>query len=165
MYRPNFCAECGERIIRPRWHLWTSRRFCPNCAPRLRNTRLLLPALACLSLFILGLGAGRALHPAPPPLVIERRQPGMTPTRTAQAQLPPVNTKTGSSSAPTRPESSAANIAPARPADSPEIVSTCGALTKKGTPCQRRVRGTGRCWQHKGLPAAVPLEARIVKGE
>lgn len=24
----------------------------------------------------------------------------------------------------------------------------CGALTKKGTPCRRKVNGGGRCWQH-----------------
>jgi hypothetical protein len=26
------------------------------------------------------------------------------------------------------------------------------------------VRGTGRCWQHKGMPAMIPLEKRIVTG-
>jgi len=25
---------------------------------------------------------------------------------------------------------------------------TCGALTKKGTSCRRKVKGGGRCWQH-----------------
>jgi len=33
-----------------------------------------------------------------------------------------------------------------------EKVYTCGARTKKGTPCSRRVQGPVRCWQHKGLP-------------
>lgn len=28
-------------------------------------------------------------------------------------------------------------------------VGTCGARTQKGTPCKRRVKGGGRCWQHK----------------
>jgi hypothetical protein len=28
----------------------------------------------------------------------------------------------------------------------------CGALTRKGTPCSRRVRKGERCWQHAGLP-------------
>lgn len=26
--------------------------------------------------------------------------------------------------------------------------STCGAPTKKGGPCKRKVAGEGRCWQH-----------------
>jgi hypothetical protein len=42
-----------------------------------------------------------------------------------------------------------------RPTDPAETVSICGARTQKGTPCQRRVRGTGRCWQHKGMPAII----------
>jgi hypothetical protein len=29
-------------------------------------------------------------------------------------------------------------------------VGTCGALTRKGRACQRRVRGGGHCWQHGG---------------
>ncbi len=29
------------------------------------------------------------------------------------------------------------------------VSSLCGAPTQKGTPCQRKVSGGGRCWQHK----------------
>jgi hypothetical protein len=163
MYTPNFCTECGERITYTRWHFWTSRRFCPLCAPRFRNARILLPILASVTLFTLGLGAGRALRPAPPPLIIERRQPSAPSTQTAQLQSPSANTNTGNSSAQAKPQPNAGDAIPERPADSPDIVSICGALTKKGTPCQRRVHGTGRCWQHKGMPAIIPLEERIVK--
>jgi hypothetical protein len=31
-----------------------------------------------------------------------------------------------------------------------EKVYTCGARTRKGKPCSRRVKEPGRCWQHKG---------------
>lgn len=32
----------------------------------------------------------------------------------------------------------------------------CGAPTKKGTACRRRVKKAGeRCWQHKGRPRAA----------
>ena len=34
----------------------------------------------------------------------------------------------------------------------------CGARTKKGTPCSRRVHGQVRCWQHKGMAAMLPVE-------
>lgn len=34
----------------------------------------------------------------------------------------------------------------------------CGAATKKGTPCSRKVKGGGRCWQHKGQDALFPQE-------
>ena len=34
-YRPNFCSECGEKIVRLRWRLWTSRRFCDKCSAQI----------------------------------------------------------------------------------------------------------------------------------
>ncbi|HET8781874.1 MAG TPA: hypothetical protein VFM63_05630, partial [Pyrinomonadaceae bacterium] len=44
-----------------------------------------------------------------------------------------------------------------------EHTYTCGARTKKGKPCSRRVHGPIRCWQHKGMPAMLPLEKLIIK--
>jgi hypothetical protein len=42
----------------------------------------------------------------------------------------------------------------------------CGARTKKGTPCHRRVHVAGeRCFQHKGMAAMVPLEKLMVKSK
>jgi hypothetical protein len=42
-------------------------------------------------------------------------------------------------------------------------VYICGARTKKGMPCSRRVHGPVRCWQHKGMPAMLPQEKLLVK--
>lgn len=164
MYQPNFCAECGERIARARWHVWTNRRFCPQCEPRFRSARMLLPLLAGAVLFIVGLLAGRAVRTAPPPLlVIERGQPSIAPTQTAQTLPAQPNAKRESqpaTAARAAPKTDSAAIELA--GDSSETIYICGALTKKGTPCRRRVRGTGRCWQHKGQPAAIPLAERLV---
>jgi len=44
-----------------------------------------------------------------------------------------------------------------------EDVYLCGARTKKGTPCSRRVHSPARCWQHKGMPAMLPQEKLLVK--
>ena len=49
-----------------------------------------------------------------------------------------------------------------RPTDPQEVVYICGARTKKGTPCQRRVRGPFRCWQHRGMPAMLPPSKLVV---
>lgn len=38
---------------------------------------------------------------------------------------------------------------PSSPPSTPTYTGTCGARTKKGTPCKRKVVGGGRCWQHK----------------
>lgn len=156
MYKPNFCAECGAQVVRARWHLWTSRRFCQTCAPRFRQSSIIRPLIACAIIFSFGLIIGRSARHAPPPLVVEQ-------SRTAAPQT-------------NNPVSQATNVAPQaapiygadgtateRPTDPNEIVSICGARTKKGTPCSRRVRGTGRCWQHKGMPAMLPPEKLIVK--
>ena len=142
MYQPNFCNECGEQVIRERWHLWTSRRFCAKCAPRFRKQHLLAPILAGGSLLGAGLAAGHLTNPAPSPLTVEQRPaPLMSappPAASQQAALSPNPATIG-------------------------VVSMCGARTKKGAPCSRRVHGTGRCFQHIGLPAILPPERLILQ--
>ena len=167
MYKPNFCAECGEHVERTRWHLWTSRRFCPACAKRFQRSQILLPLMASLMLFSLGLVAGRLQRPAPAPLIIERGQ--LTAVPAADAPKAGAQSTDGESETPTTPATSKPGYGPdgtanERPTDPNETVSICGARTQKGTPCQRRVRGTGRCWQHKGMPAMLPPDKLVVKG-
>ncbi|HJR08760.1 MAG TPA: hypothetical protein VJ842_15985 [Pyrinomonadaceae bacterium] len=169
MYRPNFCAECGERITRLRWRVWTSRRFCDGCdRKRFRRGRVAWPLVACAALVGVGYLGGRATRPAAPPLVIERGASNFV-ARTSQ-----VATSAGKQSAATNNASAATDDAGAhaygadgtdgeRPTDPSEVVSICGARTKKGTPCSRRVRGTGRCWQHRGKPAMLPAAKLIVR--
>jgi len=84
-------------------------------------------------LVLLGLILGRGCRREPPPLVIHR----------------PVTST------------------PSNPLDNPSPVTleqtyTCGARTKKGTPCSRRVHGPVRCWQHKGANAMLPPEKLVI---
>ncbi len=134
-YRPNFCCECGGKIVRLRWRFWYSRRFCTPCGTLYRRQRLLQPALGFVTLLVVGILVGRALHPKPPPMIIQR-------TITANSQT----TSSGS-----------------QPVTIEDQVYTCGARTKKGTPCSRRVHGPVRCWQHKGLKPMLPQEKLLVK--
>ena len=163
MYKPNFCCDCGSPIERSRWHLWTSRTFCSDCAPRFRRAQLLLPVVAGTIMFIVGLVAGRAGRSTPPPLIVER---GELPVVTAPLKRDDGKEASArEKSAPkTEPSYGPDGTANERPTDQEEVVAICGARTQKGTPCQRRVRGTGRCWQHRGMPAVIPLEKRIVTG-
>ena len=39
-----------------------------------------------------------------------------------------------------------------------EEIYFCGAATKKGTMCSRRMKGGGRCWQHVGQAAMLPQQ-------
>jgi hypothetical protein len=91
---------------------------------------MLRRALAAIVLLVAGVFIGRAARQKLSPLVIERL----------------VNTPAAQNSS-----SAAATV-------TTEDVYICGARTKKGTPCSRRVHGPVRCWQHKGLPAMLPVD-------
>lgn len=149
MHRPNFCSECGTKIIRLHWHPWTSRRFCDSCSRRLRKERLTLPLFAGLIMFSIGLVVGRSARSAPPPLIIQR---------SANSPLSLQNPETASGKK--RLESNAGTNAASQ---FEEEVYICGARTKKGTPCSRRLHQPVRCWQHKGSPAMMPPEKLVVK--
>lgn len=144
MYRPNFCSECSTKIVRLHWHPWTSRRFCDLCARRLRKERLQLPLIIAVLLFSMGIVTGRALRPKPPPLIIQR-----------SANSPLAQTEGSSAHA-------RSDVNPPAPL-TVEAVYICGARTKKGTPCSRRVHLPERCWQHKGAKAMLPEEKLVVK--
>ncbi len=153
MYKPNFCSQCGTKLLRLRWHIWTSRRFCDECARRLRKERFVPWLLAGLTLVSSGYCVGRARRAPPPPLTIVRRadSPLTSPEDPGRSNTP---TKLGlSSEKPSTP--STETVA--------EEVYLCGTRTKKGTPCSRRVHGPVRCWQHKGSPAMLPQEKLLVK--
>ena len=152
MYKPNFCCQCGNKLIRLRWHFWTSRRFCNPCARRLRRERAISLLLISSALITSGYLWGRTRQKPAPPLIIERR---------SDSPLDDAQFSGNSSSIPSRtsetPLTSPANTIEAN-------VYTCGARTKKGTPCSRRVHGPVRCWQHKGMPAMLPQEKLLVQG-
>ena len=141
-YRPNFCCECGEKIVRLRWFLWTSRKFCDKCFGAFVKSHWLRPSVTLLALFLFGAAIGRGCRRAPPPLIIER------------AATPGAQTSSATS---------ASSATASQPSPVLEQTYTCGARTKKGTPCSRRVHGPVRCWQHKGAKAMMPQEKLLVK--
>jgi hypothetical protein len=152
LYKPNFCCECGERVLLPRGRVWASRRFCRACAPRFRRAGLKGALLSAALLFLPGFLLGRLSRPTSPLPVVERGTQTAAPPApaTTKAQPPPAYGPDGTASE--------------RPTELEEVVYICGARTKKGTPCQRRVRGPGRCWQHKGKPAMLPPSKLVVPG-
>ena len=158
MYRPNFCNDCGEKVERRRWRWWTNRRFCAKCTTRLRSGAFVKVPLMVGALILTGYFAGNVRRDAPPPLVIERSAVSEATTANALvAQTSGVN-ESGLKPAATT------NQIRDDIEDPNETVSICGARTKKGTPCSRRVRGTGRCFQHRGKSAMLPASKLVVKG-
>lgn len=154
MYQPNFCSECGAKLLRLRWHLWTSRRFCSKCSRRLRKERFVPVLVATFALLGAGYVAGRIRRPASPPLTIERR---FDSPLSDQASQPSSNPQLTSESGVGKTETAGT------PPSLEEAVYLCGARTQKGTPCSRRVHGPIRCWQHKGRPAMLAQEKLLVK--
>ncbi|MDQ3666711.1 MAG: hypothetical protein M3410_09060 [Acidobacteriota bacterium] len=153
MYRPNFCSECGAKILRLHWHVWTSRKFCDVCSKRLRKQRLTIPLIAAIALLSVGMITGRAGRPAPPPLIIER-------SANSPLYEPQIN---GANESPANAGSPTSHPSQNSQPPTEEEVYICGARTKKGTPCARRVHSPVRCWQHKGSPAMLPPEKLIVR--
>ena len=167
MYRPNFCAECGNHVERARWRWWTSGRFCAACDGRFKRRRAVAAVFGSLALLGAGFVAGRAGRPVAPPLVIERGTPFYAPAAnplSAPASLATAEQPTRAN-APGGARYGADGSPDERPTDPSETISMCGARTKKGTPCSRRVRGTGRCWQHVGRSAILPASKLIIQGK
>ena len=166
-FRPNFCANCGEKIERADWGIFTSRRFCPVCESEFKGNDLIPRAIVAVGVVIGILGLGSYLQKGTNvPNSLAVRQPAkIMEQKLAEAPVvqQPVKTDTVSPLAtmnlPQTPTAQpASKQEPKLPTTAEEPLYFCGAETKKGTPCTRRVKGNTRCYQHKGLPAMLPPE-------
>lgn len=174
LYKPKFCCNCGEKIERTNWTLFASRRFCVVCETQYKGHDLLPRAIVGLGILagLFGVSAyfqkGNNIKISQlksTAAVKEVDKYALKEGSSIPARLP----ESGGKNVPTRNQNSgqfAANgSAPALPEierrkiTSAEPVYFCGARTKKGTPCSRRLKAKGRCWQHTGKPAAAETEA------
>ena len=168
-FRPKFCANCGEKIERVDWGLFTSRRFCPICETEFKGQDLMPRAIVGLGLLIGVFGFGSYLKSGTAtsnslairqPAKIAEKQP---PTNAASPQPAMVDQATPQTTdartSVTKPLPLAAqpllNAARKNASEKNEPYYYCGAETKKGTPCTRRVKGNTRCYQHQGMPAML----------
>ncbi len=155
MYRPNFCVECGEGLAHQGWRAWIGARFCADCARRLGRSSLAKPIALISIIAVSAFALGRYLRPATPPLLIQRA---------ANSPLSDLPVNLNDSAHANNRRNSTNPGAVVSDTDDPGYI--CGARTKKGTPCHRRVHVAGeRCFQHKGMPAMVPLEKLVVKSK
>jgi len=176
-YTPNFCCHCGEKIERPTKSLTDSSRFCGVCKHEFVLQRFLPMAFVGLMAIVGIFGIGSYWRSGEKPLNVSTKQfaasSGKNPANSASqvssnsgvqqlAQTNNVQTNTSqTANLTTKPQVKQTETAP-RPAE--ETVYFCGAPTKKGTPCSRRVKGGGRCWQHKGQSALLPPE-KLLAGQ
>ena len=173
-YKPKYCCNCGEKIERVTPSFTDSGRFCDVCKHDFVLPRS-LPVIFVALMTVFGVfGLGSYWRSGEKTAAPATRQFAVNPSNTGKKSVnnasqissnanvqPPAQTSSGQKNAlpasnlTTRPQVKQADPATAL---AEETVYFCGALTKKGTPCSRRVRGGGRCWQHQGQAAMLPPE-------
>lgn len=173
-YQPNFCCNCGEKIERVSRSFTDSSRFCDVCKHDFVLQRALPVAFIGLMTVVGIFGVGSYWRGGEKPLNASVKQftgnisnSGKNPSNNASqvGSNSSVQQLTQANNAQTTaPKSEDLTTKPpvkptaAAPLPAEETVYFCGAPTKKGTPCSRRVKGGGRCWQHKGQTAMLPPE-------
>jgi hypothetical protein len=167
LYQPKFCCHCGEAIERVDWRLWTSRRFCDVCESVQKRHELLPRVVLAVGLFggLFGISGfmerPAATEPSKPLQIVSARAPSPaakqnpTAVNTAGADRPLTLPAASKDQSPTPNQDSTAPIPNKAKAAESEAVYFCGAATRKGTPCSRRVKTPGRCWQHVGQPPMI----------
>lgn len=175
LYKPNFCCQCGDKIERVDWKLTSSRRFCDLCKTEF-SVYELLPRIGLALSLILGIFfigglfqvSNKTENNLPNKLLSSsqpRKEDQISKNSTNQSQTlnliatPSVRTQTNSQSIVSNQGKENRNEPEKKQSEQikkTESVYFCGAETKKGTPCTRRVKGGGRCWQHTGKAAMLP---------
>lgn len=164
LFKPTYCCSCGEKIDRLEWRLWTSRKFCEVCES-VHSGNELIPRVGIGIAILFGIfGLGSLLNDGPESLAETQpvrfaSVPQGVETKSAGTQKSADSAKSESQFVLTDADK---NDAVAKAADAvvverPDPVAErtyfCGARTKKGTACSRRVKEKGRCWQHAGQAA------------
>ena len=164
-YKPKYCCQCGEKIERIDWKLWNSRRFCELCETEYQIYDW-IPQLTGIGVLLTVFVIGIYFQKSDKPLNVSPNQSvsGIPNGKSISANqsVAPANViqfaAQSNSNAVVKPATAKTPEVKNKPAEvvsveSAEKVYFCGAATKKGTPCSRRVKGGGRCWQHAGQSA------------
>lgn len=190
LYKPKFCCSCGEEIERVDWGWFASRRFCELCETQHKVYDLLPRVLVAFGLLtgVLGFGfywqkAENAANRLPHQIVDNNRSAdknsaaqtnslqlsanqNVQETAQTQARNVAVQTQNKTQTAfvkPSLPVARQTGQIENQPVAVSEKTYFCGAETKKGTPCSRRVKGKERCWQHAGQAAMLSPEKLIAE--
>ncbi len=180
-YHPKFCCQCAEPIERANWNFLTSKRFCRLCETDYWHVDWIPRIIVTAGILFGVFGLGTFLRKPDKPLNLASSNPAVgaaninknivsSPISTnannqSLAKTENTNIAAGQTMAksltPELKQFSKTEKAVLQPKPPSDVTYFCGAETKKGTPCTRRVKGGGRCFQHKGLPAMLPPEKLI----
>lgn len=178
-YTPKHCCECGEKINRDARKNFMSRRFCEICESEFKIVDWLPRLFFVVCALIAVAGFGSSLKKSVQPLNIsttpivslsskENRSLQNSQVSTNQINQAAINADLSKKQAPLLDVSQKTERGKPGVGENPqnsvsETAYFCGAQTKKGSPCSRRVKGNVRCWQHKGQPAMLPPEKLIAE--
>lgn len=184
LYKPKYCNECGSEVKRDDWKIWTSRQFCETCESDFNGRRFFPVIWLVFGLTGLIYGFGSYLKSPVKPVnlvttsnteIVSNKNRSLqnqsNPQISKDANVQSAGQKTvfdngnqQGAAADLKQKSSFDKQISIEKAQIPvtEAIYICGAQTKKGTACLRRVKGGGRCWQHTGQAAILPPEKLIV---
>lgn len=180
--KSKFCLECNEKLEDYDDNFLIRSNYCEICKPSFRPKEILtrlgvaafviVPSLINFGLFLqkpsdkpLNVVKSEiaSVAPAPKPLQktnnvepinhvepkkVEVNQQGALLSK--QRETPIANQTFDKKTTQFVPEVSQVSV--------PETAYMCGAKTKKGMPCSRKVKGSVRCWQHLGQDAMLPAK-------
>lgn len=169
LFKPNFCCNCGVEIKRAEWSVLTSRRFCEVCAVEHKGYEWLTRAIVISGVLAGVFGFGAYMGGSGRPDATQFKAGENEPTRKlavgAKLQSGIKDEERNSQPEPREEpaaelgvtnRAAAADTGKDRPGSSDQALAYyCGAMTKKGTPCSRRVKTKGKCWQHAGKPSGL----------
>jgi len=179
-YKPNYCCHCGEKIEKAEFSwIKDSGRFCDVC----RNDfpfQEFMPKVfiaLCAVFGIFGIGSYLISGDSTANAVAYKQSKTSAPRNVAKTEnadsnsAQNLNRNNNVQIAPkTEPESRQTANRDGGESKKAEAVKAveektyfCGAATKKGTPCSRKVKGGGRCWQHEGQEAMLAQEKLLIR--
>ncbi len=167
LFRPTYCCSCGDKIERAQWRFWTSTRFCEICESTNKPFELLSRGAMLLGGLISIFWIGNLIVPVSGDeqkpenakiVAVHNRDDGRSQQKLRSLKADPQTSDADEAQVAKNDVLPAKESSPltlsTKQNDSPERVYICGARTKKGTACSRRVKKAGtRCWQHQGMPA------------
>lgn len=185
-YTPKFCCNCSDEIERTKRKLFSSGKFCELCETNFRVQEW-FPRLVVIFGMIFGfvglfgyfqsgdkplkMSAGAVVGNAVPTNKTLSNQAAVERSLvSAPANSAALNPNNAVNRVAEKNSNSALliqNTQPKSAGNQPNVAETvyfCGAETKKGMPCSRRVKGGGRCWQHEGQAAMLP-NAKLIAGQ
>lgn len=165
LYTPKYCSECGDKINEMPRGILSDPRFCSICAAD-KEFITWAPKIAGFILFVAAAGFcgwlananGMIGKPAKIAAVTVLKN-GSDPKFEPKSEEIPA--KALYSADAQGKQDVRAVVEPKIEKQAPlehkqaEKVFYCGAMTKKGTPCSRRVKTNTRCYQHAGKPSIL----------